>query len=165
MPVLFLTCGLQASGKTALARQLEEKHCALRLTADEWLCQLFPDLSERELDLHRPEVERLQWAVALRVLRMGGNVVLDWGLWAREERDQYRSEAQAVGAQVVLCLLEPSRQELLDRIERRNADLPAGAFRITRAEFDWAWEFFQRERPTPAELSLFDRVLTSAAVE
>lgn len=93
MPVLFLTCGLQASGKTALARQLEEKHCALRLTADEWLRQLFPDLSERELDLHRPEVERLQWAVALRVLRMGGNVVLYWGLWAREERDQYRSEA------------------------------------------------------------------------
>lgn len=40
-------------------------------------------------------------------LETGGNVVLDWGLWSREERDHYRTEAQALGAQVVLCVLDP----------------------------------------------------------
>jgi predicted kinase len=158
VPVLFLTCGLQGSGKTTLARQLEQQHAALRLTADEWLRQLHPELSEPELDLHRDSVEHLQWATAMRVLQLGCNVVLDWGLWAREERDRYRSEAQAIGARVVLCLLEPSRQELLDRLERRNALPPPGVFRITREEHDQAWDFFQRERPTRAELDLFDSV-------
>lgn len=153
---LFLTCGLQGSGKTTLARRLEEEHNALRLTADEWLRHLHPELSEDELDRLRGRVEQLQWATALRVLALGCNVVLDWGLWAREERDRYRSQAQAIGARVVLCLLEPSRQELLDRLERRNALLPPGAFRITGEQFEWAWAFFQRERPTPAELELFD---------
>ena len=158
VPVLFLPCGLQGSGKTTLARRLEQEHAALRLTADEWLRQLHPELSEPELDLRRESVEHLQWATAMRVLQLGCNVVLDWGLWAREERDRYRLEAQAIGARVVLCLLEPSRQELLDRLERRNALPPPGVFRITREEHDQAWDFFQRERPTRAELDLFDPV-------
>jgi len=153
---LFLTCRLQRSGKTTLARRIEEEHNALRLTADEWLRNLHPELSEDELDRIRDRVEQLQWATALRVLTLGCNVVLNWGQWAREERDHYRTQAQAIGARVVLCLLEPSRHELLGRLERRNALLPPWAFRITGEQFEWAWEFFQRERPTPAELKLFD---------
>jgi predicted kinase len=39
---LFLTCGLQAAGKTTLARRLEAERPALRLTSDEWLHQLYP---------------------------------------------------------------------------------------------------------------------------
>ncbi|MDI6100304.1 ATP-binding protein [Actinoplanes sp. NEAU-A12] len=154
--VLFLTCGLPGSGKTTLARELEERHGALRLTADEWLRWLHPELAESELDLLRDRMESLQWATALRVLSMGRNVVLDWGLWAREERDRYRTEARQIGARVVLCLLEPSKEELLARIARRNAALPAGAFRIGADEFEQAWEFFRQHRPTPPELELFD---------
>ena len=153
---LFLTCGLQGSGKTTLARQLEVRHHALRLTADEWLRDLHPELSEDELDALRDRLEKVQWATALRVLALGCNVVLDWGLWAREERDLYRSQAQAIGARVVLCLLDPPRQELVDRLSRRNALLPPGAFRIRDEQFEWAWNFFARERPTVAELQLFD---------
>lgn len=156
MATLFLTCGIQGSGKTTLARELETRFGALRLTADEWLRHLHPSWSETELDLLRERVESLQWATALRSLTLGCDVVLDWGLWAREERDRYRVEARTVGARVVLCLLEPGRAELLARLARRNADLPPGAFRISVAEFEQAWEFFQLHRPTPEELALFD---------
>ena len=79
---LFLTCGLQGSGKTILAGRLEKQHGALRLTADEWLRHLHAELSESELDQLRDRVEHLQWATALRALELGCNVVLDWGLWA-----------------------------------------------------------------------------------
>ncbi|MEV1316588.1 AAA family ATPase [Micromonospora arborensis] len=153
---LFLTCGIQSSGKTTLARRLEVEHAALRLTADEWLHDLYPDVSDAQPDNLRDRVEQLQWVTALRVLALGGNVVLDWGLWAREERDRYRSEAQALGAKVVLCLLEPSKQQLLDRLRARNAAPPWGTFRISDEQFEQAWAFFQRERPTPDELALFD---------
>jgi predicted kinase len=155
---LFLTCGLPGSGKTTLARRLEREHSALRLTADEWLCDLHPELPEADRDAIRDRVERLQWSTALRALTLGVNVVLDWGLWSREERDRYRTQARAVGARVVLCLLEASRQELLDRLRSRNAAAPPGIFRVTEEEFERAWRFFQRDRPTLEELGRFDPV-------
>ena len=155
-PTLFLTCGLPGSGKTTLAMQLEREVPALRLTADEWLHEVYPDITtpEAETGPFRGRVERLQWPTALRVLELGGNVVLDWGLWAREERDIYRTGAREVGAQVVLCVLDPTLDELRDRLSRRNADRPFGVFDLPPAELlRWAALF---QRPTPEELALYD---------
>jgi len=164
---LFITCGVPASGKTTLAKRLEAEEHAVRLTADEWLHELYPSESDDALDAsgplaerlrwvnaHRPLVEQLQWALALRALDLGVNVVLDWGLWTREERDHYRTEAQDRGMRVVLCVLDPSREELVRRLNDRNAALPAGTFRIDEELLDYGLERF--ERPTSAELALFD---------
>ena len=163
MATLFITCGVPGAGKTIVAKRLEVEHEALRLTADEWLHELYPDEELASLnengDLRaprRPQVERLQWALALRALGLGMNVVLDWGLWTREERDRYRTEAQGFGINVVLCVLDPSREELLRRLAARNADLPAGTFRIDEAQLDRALRWF--ERPAASEMALFDDV-------
>jgi predicted kinase len=86
------------------------------------------------------------------------NVVLDWGLWTREERDRYRSEAQGLGIRVVLCVLDPSREELLRRLAARNADLPGGTFRIDEAQLERALRWF--ERPAASEIALFDDAMT-----
>ncbi len=165
MATLFITCGVTGAGKTTVAKRLEAEHAALRLTADEWLHELYRDeelvcINENG-DLrvpHRPQVERLQWALALRALGLGMNVVLDWGLWTREERDRYRTEAQGLGIRVVLCVLAPSREELLRRLAARNADLPAGTFRIDEAQLDRALRWF--ERPAASETALFDDTIT-----
>ena len=45
---------------------------------------------------------------------------------------------------------------MLRRLALRNADLPAGAYRIAEHELDQALAFFQR--PTVEELELFDKV-------
>jgi predicted kinase len=155
-PTLYLTCGLPGSGKTTLARRLEQDIPALRLTADEWLHELYPGIStpDAETGPFRSRVERLQWMTALRVLSLGRPVILDWGLWAKEERDLYRTGARAVGARVVLCLLDPPVEELWDRLSRRNADRPFGAFEITKAALlRWSALF---QRPTADELALYD---------
>ena len=155
-PTLYLTCGLPGSGKTTLARRLEREAPALRLTADEWLHELYPDIStpEAEAGPFRPRVERLQWMTAMRALELGCNVVLDWGVWGREERDLYRTLAREIGARVVLCLLDPPVDELWDRISRRNTDRPFGAFDIPRPDLIRWSEVFQR--PTAEELALYD---------
>ena len=169
---LFITCGVPGSGKTTLAKRLEAEQRALRLTADDWLHELYPNESDDALNAdravderlkwvkaHRPLVEQLQWALALRTLALGVNVVLDWGLWTREERDRYRTEAQKHNARVVLCVLDlPPRDELVRRLNKRNAALPAGTFRIDEALLDYGLRGF--ERPTSAELALFDDTRT-----
>jgi len=155
-PTLYLTCGLPGSGKTTLAKRLEQEVPALRLTADEWLHELYPGIttSEAETGPFRSRVERLQWMTAVRALEFGCDVVLDWGLWAREERDLYRASARGVGARVVLCLLDPPVEDLWDRLSRRNAGRPLGVFEITKpALLGWVKLF---QRPTVDELALYD---------
>ena len=165
MATLFITAGVTGAGKTTVAKRLELEHEALRLTADEWLHELYHDEELVRLDEngdlrapHRPQVERLQWPLALRTLGLGVNVVLDWGLWTRAERDRYRTEAQGLGIRVVLCVLDPPREELRRRLAARNADLPAGTFRIDETQLDRALRRF--ERPAPSELALFDHAIT-----
>lgn len=151
MASLFLICGLPGSGKTTLARQLEQSQPALRLSPDEWIAPILADTADtEELDRLRAPVEAIQWQVAQRVLTLGLDVVLEWGFWSREERSHYRARAEAIGAQVKLHYLEVARDELWARLSRRNAALPPGTFVVTEAQLDRWWGWF--EPPTADEL-------------
>jgi predicted kinase len=156
MSTPLFTCGLPGAGKTTPARRLEQQRPALRLTADEWMRTPYPDLPACAPVRVRDRVEHLQRDLALRTLHLGIDVVIDWGLPAREERDRYRVEAQTQGINVALCLLDPPIDELRERLARRNAALPAGTFHITDEGLDRALGFFQR--PTPEELAAFDQL-------
>ncbi|HUD22279.1 MAG TPA: AAA family ATPase [Acidobacteriaceae bacterium] len=153
-PTAYLTCGLPGSGKTTLARRLESERRAVRLTGDEWLHRFYPNLSvDASFSLRWP-VHEIQWEIATRLLALRCNVVVDWGIWAREERDRFRTEARALGARVVLCLLDPPLDELEQRLEQRNATRPAGTFHISRELLESSCNGFQR--PQAEELGLFD---------
>ena len=92
MATLHLMVGLPCSGKTTLARELEYKCSALRLTPDEWQLRLFgQDAEDPEHNVRHSRIEALLWEMASRALALGTNVILDYGFWAREEREDYRS--------------------------------------------------------------------------
>ena len=150
---LFLMCGLPGAGKTTLARRLEQEYAAVRLTPDEWISKILPaDWSRDELDRLRSPVESLQWTLAERLLALGTSVVLDWGLWGREERDVLRDQARALGAHVVVHYLNPPRDELVARLSGRGAGSSTSTFVVTEDELDlWAGML---EPPTPDELAL-----------
>lgn len=150
---LIVICGLQCSGKTILARQIEVDRPALRLSPDEWIAELLPDGWDRaELDRLRDPVEKVQWDLARRALALGIDVVLEWGSWARVERDVLRAGAKSVGAGFELRFLDVPLAELLTRLEVRNASLLPGTFAIKPDEVERAWRAF--ERPTDEELML-----------
>ncbi len=148
---LILTCGLPGSGKTTLARQLAEDRSAVRLTKDEWLWALGSTPWDEPT---REKVEHELWRLAQEILRLGVSVVLDFGLWARSERDEMRCVARGLGADVELHYLDMPTDELWRRIEARNLEPPWDAHPIRRADFDWWLRVFQA--PDAAEVALFD---------
>ena len=121
---LILTCGLPGAGKTTLAAQLAAERNAVRLTTDEWLWALGStpwDESTRE------KIERQLWRLAQEILRLGLSVVLDFGLWARIERDEMRDAARGLGIAIELHFLDVPTDELWRRIEARNWEPPGTA--------------------------------------
>ena len=102
-PTLFLTVGLPGTGKTTAARRIEAEHGALRLTKDEWMKALYGhDNPASASDV----IEGRLIQIGMRALELGINVVIDFGLWSRDERSALRHTAADVGAAVVICYFE-----------------------------------------------------------
>ena len=122
MATLHLMVGLPCSGKTTLAQKLEREQSALRLTLDEWhICLFGQDAEEPEHDARHVLIEALLWNMASRTLELGTNVILDFGFWAREEREDYRSRAKQLGASSEVHFLNVSADELMHRLAVRNS--------------------------------------------
>jgi predicted kinase len=148
---LILTCGLPGSGKTTLARQLAADRGAVRLTQDEWLWALGATPWDEPT---REKVDHELWRLAQEILRLGLSVVLDFGLWARTERDEMRAAARRLGVGVELHYVDVPIDELWRRIDARNAEPPWDSYPIRRADLDgWAATF---QAPDADELALFD---------
>jgi predicted kinase len=142
-PTLHLMVGLPCSGKTTWARTLEVERGALRLTPDEWQIRLFgQDATDPQHDWRHDTIEALLWELAQRALRLGSSVILDFGFWAREEREYFRGEAARLDANSEIHLLDVPEAELLARLAQQNADAPAGTFVIPEASLrEWGTLF------------------------
>ena len=64
-------------------------------------------------------------------------------VWAREEREDFRRRAHALGAGFQIHYMEASEEELLRRLAVRNAEMPEGAFVIREAEMREYMALFQ----------------------
>lgn len=146
-PTLFLTVGLPATGKTSAARRLEVEHHALRLTKDEWVKALYG----RENPASASDViEGRLIEIGLRALELGINVVIDYGLWGRDERTALRQAAADRGAGVEIHYFEVSPAEQRRRLDRRQADQPRTTWPMSDEELaEWAGII---QVPTPGEL-------------
>lgn len=151
MATLHLMIGLLCSGKTTLARQLEQELPALRLTPDEWHTRLFGyDVEEPEHEDRHGLIEAMMWNIAARVLVLGVDVILDFGFWARVEREDYRARAAQLGASGEIHFLDVPEGELLKRLEARNSHPSPGEAYIPEAIFKSWLPIFQA--PTLDEL-------------
>jgi predicted kinase len=151
MATLHLICGLPCSGKTTLAKTLEREHSALRLCPDEWITRLYgPSISSDALDAARDPVERALWDLAVDLLALGVDVILENGFWSRQEREDLRALASRLGVCTELHFTCASLDELLRRLKTRNADLPPFTFRIDEERMK-GW-FEQFEPPDADEL-------------
>lgn len=146
-PTLFLMVGLPGTGKTTAARRIEGEGGALRLTKDEWLKALYGQANPVSATA---VIEGRLIDIALRALQLGVDVVLDFGLWSREERTALRCVAAEAGARAEIhyCELDPTEQRR--RLDSRHAELPHTTWPMSDEELAaWAARF---EVPTRGEI-------------
>jgi predicted kinase len=146
-PLMLLMVGLPGAGKTTRAKELAAAHRALRLTPDEWMIPLFGDSMA---DGKRFVLEGRLISVALQSLRLGISVVLDYGLWGRDERSALRWLARSAGAAGRVVYLPVDRDVQLARIAHRQEQAAHQTFPMSEADLDqWRRQF---QTPDAAEL-------------
>lgn len=143
MATAHLVFGFLGAGKTTLAKRLERQHDAVRFTPDEWMARLFgedppadtfQDKAAAILDIMQP-----LW---VRCLSLGLDVVLDYGIWSRAERDHVRDVVTAIGATPLLWSVSCSDDEALKRISLRNEaahrslHIAPATFELLKARFE-----------------------------
>jgi predicted kinase len=146
-PRLVIVCGLPGAGKTTLAKKLERYLRAIRLCPDEWMEELSIDLWD---EAKRAGIETLQWKLGRKLLELGQTIIIEWGTWARSERDALRTGAKALGAAVELHHASAPLDVLIERIHRRGMEDPP----ITPEQLEqWTRAF---DVPTDEEMALYD---------
>ena len=146
-PTLFLTVGLPCTGKTTAARRIEIEEKALRLTKDEWVKALYGPENPPSA---QAVIEGRLIQIGLRALELGNNVVIDYGLWGRDERSALRQAAADLGAMVEMRYLELTPAEQRSGLDQRFAEAAHTTWHISDEELvAWAASF---DVPTPGEL-------------
>jgi predicted kinase len=137
--------GLPCSGKTTRAKELENQLGAIRLTPDELHVNLYGhDTLDPDHDRRHGIIESVLWQVARRALPLGTNIILDFGFWANEEREYFRSQAREIGARSEIIFLDVSDEELMTRVRMRNQNLTDTIAYIPEGKMRSWIEFFQR---------------------
>lgn len=146
MAAVHLIHGFLCCGKTTFAKELERRTGGVRISLDEWLIALTGDTVRLEQEL----VERLQaqmeelWP---EFVTLGIDVILDFGFWRRQDRDQVRKKAEDIGAATRLYWIHCPDQVARERCRQRNA-AQGGEYHVSDEGFD---EMRSRFEPLDSE--------------
>ncbi len=157
-PIFHLICGLPGSGKTTLAKNIAASTGTIRFSPDDWIKEIWNDKAETEGNLFRDQVEQLQWRVAKQLLQKSIDIIIEWGTWARSEREKLRDEAKALGAGVKFYYLNITREILKERVLKRNLNTDRHEFYIPQDQIETFLDecFNTFQIPTAEELASYD---------
>ena len=153
MPTVYLICGKLCCGKTTYAQKLKEKHNAVVLSIDEIMLPIFGLYAGEKHDDYVASVKQYLFAKSLELVRVGVNVILDWGFWTKAERDRAKALYKSENIPCELHYLDIKDEVWQTRIEKRNRAVMAGETTAYLVDAPLAAKFEARfEPPTPDEV-------------
>jgi len=125
MAHVHLVLGPVGAGKSTFGRRLAAEHTAVRLTVDDWMPVLFsPDRPDSDvMSWYTERVERVVeqiWRVALGVLAVERDVVLELGLIRRDQRAAFFWRVGSDAPPMTIYQLDAPREVRRARILKRN---------------------------------------------
>lgn len=121
MAKVIMTCGRICCGKSTYARRLQAERNAVILSIDEITLTLFPEGAGEQHDIYAGRAEQYLLSLSLQILKAGTDVILDWGLWTRAQRDWFRAFYTERGVEYEIRYLRVDKAEWERRIRKRNA--------------------------------------------
>jgi len=150
-PTAYVICGFIGAGKTTFARKLEKETKAIRITKDEWIVRIFGNkiTSDKNFDRYDKNVTELTKDIAFKILRSGGDVIIDEGFWAKSQRDDIKKKILDIGAKPILYYVECPVEKMRERVVNRSKAPPLDSFEIDEEMFDNYLKYW--EPPTVEE--------------
>ena len=127
MAIVHMLCGKVGSGKSTYAQSLKTKGNTYILSYDDLMIILFDDCIGPAK--HQEMVSRCKkflFGQALEMLEMNIDVILDFGFWSKEERDETKRFFKSKGIEVKLHYLNPPYEVITKHLEIRNKAINDG---------------------------------------
>lgn len=126
MAKVMLICGKIASGKSVYAKKLCEEENAVLLSVDELVLSILgSDLGEKHDEITQ-RVQAYLFAKSLEMIKVGSNVLLDWGFWTKERRSAARRFYESRGIACEFHYVDTPDEVWHRNIEIRNHGVLAG---------------------------------------
>ena len=150
MAKAILICGKVGSGKTYYAKNLLKSGNAVLLSIDEIMLSLFGNDAGDKHSFYAERTQKYLFAKSLEILSSGIDVILDWGFWRREKRDEAREFYSSAGYSCEMYYISVSERDWRRNLAVRNASFDADNPTAYYIDDDIAKVFASRFEP-PAE--------------
>lgn len=150
-PIAYVICGFIGAGKTTFARKLEHETKAIRITKDEWMIKIFGNTitSDKNFKEYDKKMTELATDIAFKILKSGGDVIIDEGFWVKTQRDNIKKKILRVGARPIIYYVECPVEVMKERVVNRSKNPPLDSFEINEEMFDAYLKYW--EPPTAEE--------------
>ena len=132
MAMVYLICGKICSGKSRFAQLLRAEENAVILSTDEITLALPRHAIRDCFDMVSDGVNNYLLEKSLEIIEAGVSVILDWGFWSRQDRDNVRSFYESHHVSYRFYYLDTDSITLALNVADRNSAVERGE---TRAFF------------------------------
>ena len=144
-PIAYVICGFIGAGKTTFARKLEKETGAVRITKDEWIIKIFGNkiTSDKNFEEYDKGVIDLARDIAFKILKSGGDVIIDEGFWVKSQRDEIKKKILQIGAKPIFYYVESSVEKMKERVINRSKNPTKDSFEISEEMFNSYLKYWQ----------------------
>lgn len=157
----YMMLGLPGSGKTTFSKRIAASQKLTRFSLDEDYFARVGNHQQKQRDeaIEKEVIADINARIQAE-LSQGKSVILDFCPWRAQDRVEYISWLRSLGAEPIVYYFDVPRDELLKRLENRNAQESSEHQYMTSEMLD---DFYQRfDPPQPDEA---DTIITTTALK
>ena len=126
MAKAVLICGKLCCGKSTYAKCLREGRRAVVLSVDEIMLAVFGLYAGENHDGYAARVRGYLFEKSLEFLRADVDVILDWGFWTKDGRDEAKRFYRSRNIECETHYIELNEETWRARVDQRNRQVLAG---------------------------------------